>query len=174
MTDMEIELAKRASHGDLDALTTLLRARSDYIYRVAYVYVGNEQDAMDVIQESTMQAATAVRKLREPQLFFTWFTRILIRQAQKIYQLRANEAPQEEAGALEPAIQADSVHHLDLLTAFTTLRPIYRQTLQLFYYQDLPVAEIGRLLNESESTIKTRLSRGREALRNILGGDYFE
>lgn len=174
MTDLEIALAERARHGDVGALSKLLYMRSDYIYRTAYLYVGNEQDAMDVIQESTAQALNAVKKLQEPRLFLTWFTKILVRQAQKVYRLRANESPQDTVGDLEPFDQPDAVQHLDLVAAFEALRPAYRQTLQLFYYQGLPIAEISRLLDEPEATIKTRLYRGRMALKTVLGVDYLE
>ncbi|WP_179393782.1 sigma-70 family RNA polymerase sigma factor [Lacticaseibacillus absianus] len=173
LTAHELSLAKRAVRGDRTALERLLAGRGDYLYRTAYLYVGNEQDALECLQEATTQAVVAVRHLREPALFVTWFTRILIRQAQRVYTLRASETPTLAVGEQAPAPPADLEQHVDLLAAFTQLKAEYRQTLQLFYYQDLPIREISRLLNTPEATIKTRLRRGRAALKTILGGDYY-
>ncbi|WP_461225076.1 sigma-70 family RNA polymerase sigma factor [Lacticaseibacillus suihuaensis] len=173
LNDLELKLARRAVRGDRTALLQLLDGRSAYLYRTAYLYVGNEQDALEVLQEATTQAVSAVRKLREPQVFFTWYTRILIRQAQSVYALRASEEPTADAGEPLAAPAVNTTEHLDLLAAFAQLKAEYRQALQLFYYQDLPTREIGRLLNVPEATVKTRLRRGRLALRTILGGDYF-
>lgn len=177
LTEVETHLARKAIRGDRQALMQLIQSRSDYLYRTAYLYVGNQNDALDVIQEATTQAVLGVTKLRNPELFFTWFTRILIRQAQAIYMLREHEEVRSEPDATststkEASPERTSETHLDLLAAFQQLRAEYRQVMQLFYYQDLPIHEISNVLNLPEATIKTRLRRGRIALKDALGGDY--
>lgn len=178
LTTSERKLATQAIHGNRTALSALIHTRSDYLYRTAYLYVGNQNDALDVIQEATTQAVMSVSKLRNPELFFTWFTRILIRQAQAIYMLRANEDvtanPLIAGVAQTNATTTTTDTHVDLLTALQQIKAEYRQALQLFYYQDLPIHEISNVLSLPESTIKTRLRRGRLALKNRLGGDYFD
>lgn len=171
LTQAELNLAQRAIAGDRQALSQLLQSRGDYLYRIAYLYVGNQADALDVIQEATTQAVAAVGKLREPAYFYTWFTRILIRQAQAIYKRRNREV--SVAAVPDRAASArDSAVAIDLLQALSGLDPEYRQVLTLFYYQDLAIAVISELLDIPEATVKTRLRRGRAALRDQLGGDY--
>ncbi|KRN22266.1 sigma-70 family RNA polymerase sigma factor [Lacticaseibacillus camelliae] len=171
LTQAELDLVAQAVAGDRQALTQLIQNRGDYFYRTAYLYVGTQADALDVIQEATTQAVKAVRKLREPPYFYTWFTRILIRQAQAIYQGRKREmtvaqVPDRAAPVHDPIVA------IDLLQALSKLGADYRQVLHLYYYQDLSIADISAVLNIPEPTVKTRLRRGRIALKNVLGGDY--
>ena len=60
-----------------------------------------------------------------------------------------------------------------LLTAIGNLRPKYREAVLLFYYQELSIKEIAGLLNKKESTVKVRLKRAREQLKQELKEDYF-
>ncbi|WP_461218593.1 sigma-70 family RNA polymerase sigma factor [Lapidilactobacillus salsurivasis] len=172
LTLKEITWAQQAVAGDREALGQLLKSRGDYLYRTAYLYVGNQADALDVIQEATTQAVKTVAQLRDPNHFFTWFTRILIRQAQALYRRRQKEiamaTPPEQV-----APPGDATAHLDLLAALQVLGADYRQALQLFYYQDMSISEISQLLEVPEGTVKTRLRRGRSALQEQLGGNYY-
>ncbi len=171
LTETELALAQAAIAGDRQALSQLLQRRGDYLYRTAYLYVGTQADALDVIQEATTKAVSAVRHLREPGYFYTWFTRILIRQAQAVYARRQRETsvaavPERVAPATDPVVA------LDLGQALAKLGANYRQVLDLFYYQDLSITDISGVLGIPEATVKTRLRRGRAALRDVLGGDY--
>ena len=53
------------------------------LYRTAYLYLGSETDALEAVDEAVYQALRALRKLREPQFFETWLTRILLNECKK-------------------------------------------------------------------------------------------
>ena len=62
----------------------------------------------------------------------------------------------------------------DLMLAMLDLDEKYRVALHLHYYEGYSLAEIGRMLHCSGSTVGSRLTRGREKLKERLGEDYFE
>ena len=64
-----------------EELVELIHTYKEKFYRIAYSYVKNEQDALDVIQESVYKAYCSLDKLKSPEYFKTWFTRILINKA---------------------------------------------------------------------------------------------
>lgn len=172
----EIVWVKRAIKGDKEALGLILEKNQAYIYKMAYIYTGNQQDALDILQEAAAQSVDAIRTLKEPNYFLTWFCKIMIRQTGKLFKNRQHEVLVEEnqewvdrAGL----IFTDSTS-IDILKAVMMLEDKYRLVLQLYYYQDFSVREIGQLLELKEGTVKTNLKRGREQLRKILGEDYYD
>ena len=60
------------------------------------------------------------------------------------------------------------------MDALLTLPEIYRTAIYLFYYEDMSVAQIAKTVKTSETNIKTRLSRGRDMLKEKLKGVEFD
>ncbi|WP_304519531.1 sigma factor [Clostridium tagluense] len=73
-----IELIKKAVKGDNESFDTLMQSRKDNIYKVAYSYINNTEDALDIMQEVIYKALVSIKHLKEPQYFNTWLTRITI------------------------------------------------------------------------------------------------
>ena len=72
-----------------------------------------------------------------------------------------------EETASDPA-QSSADTYIDLHAAIERLRPEYREVIKLYYLDDLPVKQIAQVLGRNENTIKTQLSRAREALKTML------
>ncbi|MEH6908835.1 sigma-70 family RNA polymerase sigma factor, partial [Neobacillus drentensis] len=62
------------------------------------------------------------------------------------------------------------VESLDLLEAVNQLNENYKTVIILFYFQDLPINKVAKVMNIPENTVKTYLSRGKERLKKLLGG----
>jgi len=73
-----VELATAAKAGDEEAFYTLMSLQKERLYRIAYAYLKNEDDAIEAIQEATYRAWKTIRRLREERLFPTWIVRILL------------------------------------------------------------------------------------------------
>lgn len=84
----ESELISQARAGDGAALGRLLRARQDKLYRTAFLYTRNQADALDVVQETALQAMLSIKRLRHPEYFDTWLIRILINSAYRLMRSR--------------------------------------------------------------------------------------
>ena len=78
MNMASLKLVSKAVTGNKDAFEKLIVIHQEYLYKTAYMYTKNEQDALDAVQECAMHAMISMDKLREPAYFKTWITRILI------------------------------------------------------------------------------------------------
>jgi RNA polymerase sigma-70 factor (ECF subfamily) len=97
----EFILIRKAIQGDSDAFEQLLIEHSDRLYRTAYLYVRNRDDALDVVQETAYKAFSSISQLRNEKFFLTWITKILIHCAYDIQKKRGKGVPFEnEVAAL--------------------------------------------------------------------------
>lgn len=166
------ELVRRAIKQDEAAFEQLILLHSEQLYRTAYVYVKNEQDALDVVQETVYKAFISIGQVKEPKYFVTWLTKILIRNCYRVLNQQIVVADLIEQ---IPVKESSREEHLDLIDALSHLRKEYRDVLVLFYFHDVPMKEIASLIGITLNTVKTYLKRGREELKKQLGGlDYVE
>src|SRR4051812_8366946 len=84
------KMVKKAIRGNKKAFEQIIKQYYERIYRTAYLYVHNEEDALDVVQEATYQACTSIHSLKHPEYFMTWLTKIIIRCASQILKKRTN------------------------------------------------------------------------------------
>lgn len=166
------ELVRRAIKQDEEAFEQLIVLHSEQLYRTAYVYVKNEQDALDVVQETVYKAFISIGQVKEPKYFVTWLTKILIRNCYRVLNQQTVVADLIEQ---IPVKESSREEHLDLIDALSHLRKEYRDVLVLFYFHDVPMKEIASFIGITLNTVKTYLKRGREELKKQLGGlDYVE
>lgn len=166
------ELVRRAIKQDEAAFEQLTLLHSEQLYRTAYVYVKNEQDALDVVQETVYKAFISIGQVKEPKYFVTWLTKILIRNCYRVLNQQTAVADLIEQ---IPVKESSREEHLDLIDALSHLRKEYRDVLVLFYFHDVPMKEIASFIGITLNTVKTYLKRGREELKKQLGGlDYVE
>jgi RNA polymerase sigma-70 factor (ECF subfamily) len=91
----EMKLVKRAIKGNKNAFEELLVIHSDQLYRTAFLYVGNREDALDIVQETAYKAFLAVGQLKNERFFLTWLTKILIHCAFDVMKKKKKEIPIE-------------------------------------------------------------------------------
>ncbi|WLR55200.1 sigma-70 family RNA polymerase sigma factor [Mesobacillus subterraneus] len=170
----EAILVKKAVKGNTKAFEKLLVLHSDRLYRTAYLYAGNREDALDIVQETSCKAYLAIGQLKNEDYFLTWLTRILIHCAYDVLKKRKKEIPVEKQVDLTSNSDHKLAENLDLMEAITLLKAQHRTAIILFYYHDLPISEIARMMVIPENTVKTYLQRGRKELKNRLGGEHDE
>ncbi|MDQ1147385.1 RNA polymerase sigma-70 factor (TIGR02954 family) [Bacillus sp. SORGH_AS 510] len=169
---MEIEshrLVKKAIKGNKSAFEKLVQQHYERIYRTAYLYVHNEEDALDVVQEATYQAFTSIHSLKNPEYFMTWLTRIVIRCAGQVLKRKSNVVPMSDEilSNLPGQVNPNMEESLQLLQAIQQLRENYRTVIILFYYYDYSIKTISSVMDIPESTVKTYLSRGKAELKKF-------
>lgn len=134
-------------------------------YRLAFSYVHQEADAMDIVQEGAYKAMQKAGSLREERFAGTWIYRIMINTAKDYV-----KKYRQEYETLDENI-IDSTEHdsdMDLKNAVDKL-PMQEKTLIILrFYEDKPLAEIAEILQENLSTVKSRLYRTLEKLRKEL------
>lgn len=138
-------------------------------YRIAYSYVKNADDALDIVQESIIKAMISLDNLKNRQYMKTWFYRILIncsldfiRKQKKVITVD-NEILCSYANEFN-----DTYDDIDLHKALDELPDIYRSIIILRFFEDLKIEEIAEILNENVNTVKTRLYKSLDKLRIIM------
>lgn len=164
----DTSLVKKAMRGSPKAFGALIRSQQEYLYRMAFLYTHQEDDALDVVQESILKAYQSVKTLREPEYFQTWLTRIVINTAKDLCRKRRPEDGLEEAQDLPAPEGLSPEERMDLYTALDHLPERYRDIVKLKYFDGLTIREIAQQLDVPEGTVSSSLTRAVRQMRKEL------
>ena len=145
------------------ARTEAVKAR---LYRMAYLYLGSEADALEAVDEAVYQALRALKKLRQPEFFETWLTRILINECHRELRRRKRLAGEE---ALPQSAGPDAYDALPLREAVLRLPEELRLVVILRFFTGYTQAETAAALDIPQGTVATRQRRALALLRLELG-----
>lgn len=169
----EYSLVYKAIHGDSNAYGELINQYNPYFYKIAFLYVRNEDAAVEIVQDSVYQGFLKIKTLRNPELFSTWMTRIIMNKA--VRYIKENKKMVEcDENFCEDSRPEHLEEKLDLMNAVNRLPKKYKNVIIQKYFLDMSVDEIAKNQMIPENTVKTNLSRARAILKRILKEDYFE
>ena len=146
------------------SFVALIDQKSEMLYRIARTILRNNEDCKDALQETVLKAWANRRKLRDEALAGTWITRILINECRALgrkrgkYDLRAEV---EVPGSQQPEDPA-------LREALDLMPEKLRLPLVLHYLEGYNYREIASILGVPYTTVRSRLSRARKAMKNEL------
>ena len=141
-----------------------LKAR---LYRTALLYLGNDTAAVDAVDEAVYKGFLARKKLRQPEFFATWLTRILINVCNAELRRRRRETVVEEL----PETAGEQFDALPLREAVERLPRELRAVIVLRYFTGLTLAETADALGIPPGTVSTRQRKGLSLLRLELEED---
>mgnify|MGYP001658058644 FL=1 len=162
------ELVRKAKRGDSSAFAELVRLCTRSMYRVAWTYLGNDEDAADAISETVLVCYEKIETLKKDAYFKTWMIRILINQCKDI--LKHRSRIQSKAEMQESAFEDSGYIDCEWKEVLSCLDEKYRIILLLYYTREMDTREIAELLDISRNTVITRLARGRKLLKRELEG----
>lgn len=165
------ELIIRAKKGDKEAFTQLILCVEDEIYKIAKTKLQNDEDVFDAIQETMISAYKSIHKLREVNYFKTWFIKILINKCNDIYRKKKIVTIDINEKEIANTDINPIVENLDFYMIMNVLNYDERIAITLYYLERFTTKEISILLNTNENTIKSRLSRARNKIKNNYKGD---
>ena len=140
------------------------------LYRIAFSYTKNKEDALDIVQESVLKALKSANTLKNPQYIKTWYYKILTRTA--IDYIRKNKKYVINNDLdLDDSISYDTYENIDLQKALDELPEKYKTIVILRYFEDMKISEIAQVLDENTNTIKTRLYKALDKLKLKLRDD---
>lgn len=144
------------------------------VYAIALTHTKNRFDADDVFQEVFLAYFKKERTYKDEEHRKAWFIRCALNQSKKIY----NSSIWRRAASLseiEDAFIFDDEKENELFSLLKSLPEKLRSPVYLFYFENMKTKDIARLLRVSDATVRMRLSRAREKLKNILvGGNISE
>jgi RNA polymerase sigma factor (sigma-70 family) len=167
-------LVLRCQDGEAEAMEELVARWQQRLWRHAWHLTGKEDAAWDVAQEVWMAIVRGIHRLEDPARFRHWAYRLATNKAadwvrrQQRQRKLADDDAREVAAAPEPSAGGDSLD--GLRRAFGRLSTDCRAILSLRYFQDVPLAEIARILELPEGTVKSRLHHARNQLKSELEG----
>src|SRR5690606_11389160 len=142
--------------------------------RVAFSYVKNQEDALDIIQESIHKALKSIHTLNNRKALRSWFMRIVINTSLDFLRKKRREVIVDDQ-ALEyySPIFRDKYTDFDLTALLENLAPKYRIIIILRFFEDLSIRDIAEILNENENTVKSRLYKGLKILKINMDNHFF-
>lgn len=175
---------KEVLKGDQNAFAEIVELYQDKLYRVCFRMLGNRHEAEDIAQEAFVRAFVNIHTFDTKRKFSTWLYRIgtnlcidRIRKKKPDYYLDAEVSGTEGLNmysqiAASEELPEDQVMKMEMQDRvqyeISRLPDKYRAVIVLKYMEDLPLQEISEILEMPLGTVKTRIHRGREALRKQL------
>ena len=134
-------------------------------YRIAFSYVKNEADALDVVQESAYKAMKSCGKLKDAALADTWIYRIVINTALDLLRKEQKDVEFLDSDEKEQSVMEEGYDRADIMATLATLPAKDSSVLILRYFESFPLEQIAEMTGENLSTVKSRLYRAQEKLR---------
>lgn len=169
----EIRLIKESMKGNKESFGILIKNNKEYLYKMAFLYVKDEQDALEVIHETVYRAFLNIEKLKKAKFFNTWITRILINVSIDFLKKKGkNEMLDESTPIRKERCEISTEEKLDLYNAIDLLNDNYKTVIIMMYFNDMKIKDISRVMEIPENTVKTYLRRAKQALGEVLKEGY--
>jgi RNA polymerase sigma-70 factor (ECF subfamily) len=175
----ERELVKGLVKGKESAYYEIVNLYGNKLLRSCFLIIRDIDEAEDIVQETFMRVFKYIKSFRGDSSLYTWIYKIsqnvlkdklkkIIDTSSYVYEAIDYESPEE--------IVISNLDREILKSALSNLSFVYKQVLVMFYFDELSIKEISEILEEKEGTIKSRLSRGRLMLKDVLerGGELYE
>jgi len=154
----------------------VLHTYGESIIRLAFMYVGNKQTAEDIVQDVFLKAFEQQKSFRGESSYETYLYRMTINRCHdhfRSWSFKNLFLTNESVNYAENVSSAETKAMVNFDTTvlweqLQTLPLKYREVLILYYYQDLKLEEISNLLSISTNTVKTRLRRAKNRLKDTL------
>ena len=148
-----------------EEFTYRVEAMRGRLYRTAMLYLGSHAQAVDALDEAIYKGLCGYRKLRKPEFFETWMTRILINECNNELRRRKRTCPMEEL----PETAVEEFDSLPLKEAMTRLPKELKDVIILRYFSGFTLVETAELLKIPQGTAATRQRKALQLLRLELG-----
>lgn len=182
----EASLVEQAKSGNKDALLELIMNQKDEYYRLAYVYLGNPDDVLDILQDTIVTLYQNIRKLRKNEVFHSWAKTILVnlckrqlKRKKKVIFFEAftninlysnlNLSNHHASGSnlnsssqvdfkIEPTLETPEIDlRLDIKKELEKLNPYQKEVILLKYFLDLDNETIALITKSPVGTVKSRI-----------------
>lgn len=182
MTDIGLSLIRRCKARDGDAFSLLFERYEGYLYRLCFKYLGNKEDALDLMQETYLKVFRNIESFDEKKDFLPWLRKITVNSCLNFLRIRqrinlsldhSNDEGREfyenipAAENVEEKVVALTVRE-GIRQGLECLSPDARMILTMHYLEGASYQEMSATLNQPLGTVKNSLFRARKHLKTIL------
>lgn len=164
---------EKAMKGDKDAFIEVINSIERKLYIIAKSKLNNEEDVKDVIQETILLSYKNIRKLKDSTKFDAWIITILINNCNLLYKSKKNviHIPCDEKNLPELSDENNCLNleqNLDFFQLLNLLDENEKIIFSLFYVDNYTTDKISKILDINENTVKSKLKRAREKIKNYI------
>ena len=170
------ELLNRINDDSQAVIEEIIEVYGDKILKLCFVQLGNIEEAEDATQEVFLKVFKNIRRYKGDSSIYTWIYKISINTCFDILK-KKNKLKLDDISLYIDFIN-DNKDTEEIILKRLTAKNIrlalmkipekYRVLLYMFYFEEMKITEIAIILGEKENTIKTRLKRGKIALKRII------
>ena len=151
-------------------LENMIEKYSDMVYRLALTRTNTKENSEDVYQEVFLRLAKKMPKFENEEHEKAWIIRVTINCSKNLL----NSSFLKNTTEMKEEIVFETKERHDIYYAVQELPIKYRTIIYLFYYEGYKINEISKILKINENTIKARLTRAREKLKEKIEGGLEE
>lgn len=146
---------------------------ADTVYRICLLHLKNHADAEDIFQNVFLKYVTYSKDFESEEHEKAWIIRVTVNACKDLKKsfFRSRVVSMEKIKNFQASQQEN---YSEVLEAVLSLPEKYKNPIYLYYYEQYSAVEIGKILGKNVNTIYTLLSRGKNILKDKLGGDDFE
>lgn len=145
----------------------LVNMHKGSVFRLAYGYLRNRDDAEDVVQEVFLKFHRFGGSFDSDEHAKLWLLRVTINECTSVYRaLRLR--PENIDDYIDTLEMPEKEHDGELVRQLMALPTRYRTVLYLYYFEGYSTHEVADLLGVPDATVRTRLARGRAKLKDVL------
>lgn len=158
-------LIRKAKKGDSDAFCQLMNLHMENMYKISRAYLHHDEDVADAIQETILSCFEHLPSLKQNRYFKTWMTRILINKCKDILHQKSRLHLLEHFP--DTPIYEENYETLEWEHLLSGFDEETKTIFLLYYLEEFRIKDIAEILQLKESTVKSRLQRGRKKLTDI-------
>lgn len=149
-----------------DRIVAYIVENQEKFYRLAYSYVRNQEDALDIVQNAVCKALEHYETLKNEDAVRTWFYRIVVNESMAFLKKNRREIPTEDGVAAEiPYYEAGYEAEGDIYEEINRMELDVQNIMKLRFYEELSLKEIAEITRMNLNTVKAKLYRGLKLLK---------
>lgn len=166
----ENDIIKKAIEGDRESFSTLLDSYYEIIFKIAYKWCGNREDAEDIAQDSCIKIAKSISNFKMEAKFSSWVYRIVINTANDFYRKKKEYLSNIDMENIESGDNSanDVIAAKELWQMVHTLPEKQRDSVLLVYCEEMSHLEAAEVLQCAESTISWHIMEAKKQLKGMI------
>lgn len=172
----EKELIKSLKKSKEEAFEYVIDTYGNKLFKTCYLILNNKEEAEDVVQETFLKVFKEIKSFKEKSSLYTWIYRIAINLSKDSLKKKSDFIEYEDFIESSVVLEEEVFEKIDnsiLKEKVFSLNHIYKEIIVLFYFEELSIKEICEILQEKEGTIKSRLNRARNILKESIVKEDF-
>lgn len=152
-----------------DKLVAYIIENQNKFYRLAFSYVRNQEDALDIVQNSVCKALEHYQDLRNERAIATWLYRIVLHECFALLKAKKRVVLTEDRSYWEIPYEEEGYEiHDDLYEQINQMEEDVQKIIKLRFFEELTLSEISQVLRMNLNTVKAKLYRGLKSLKVVV------